>query len=470
MDIQELCIPGHSCPDAGAPCRGDGLCAFIVLDFSAVIHSIDELETVFDSYSPSLPDRRIREYRLDRMRLILEAIGNPERSFRSYHAAGSKGKGSTCAYLAALLSGYGRKCGLYTSPHLYTVRERFTLSGAFFSDDEYISAYNSLEEMTGALRLPEGYGPERPTVFEMYTAYAYLLFMRAGCTDAVIETGLGGRLDATNTLSPEAVILTPVELEHTDVLGRTISAIAREKSRIIVEGKPVFISAEPEEAERVFIDEAARCMAPVHSLMNEVSCLRSSTEQDGEHVSFILDGREFRLTLRMCTAAQAGNAALAVLTASRLGFLSDEGIRAMERTALPGRFERRRLNGRLIVIDTAHTANSAAASRDAFLTLSSGNPVLVFGAVRGKDIEGLVRTLFPPFRRIIISRPGTYRESDPGAIYALATALFPDKDIRLEEDQDRALDSALAFSSDILITGSFYLAAGMGRLKEADGA
>ncbi len=432
-----------------------------------MIHSIEELETAFDSFEPPIPDRRTREYRLDRMRLLLAHLGNPERKFRTYHAAGSKGKGSTCAYLAALLTGCGRKCGLYASPHLYTIRERFTLSGKFFSDSEYIETFNAMMEAISDFSLPENCGPSSPTTFEAYTAYAYLLFSNTGCTDAVIETGLGGRLDATNTIDPEAVMLTPVELEHTNILGNSIRAIAGEKAKIIVEGKPVFVSSQSADAEEVFRREADEKNAPITFLHETAKEFSSRTEKDGERVSFILDGRKYSLNLRMTTAAMAENAALAVLTAARLGFLSDEGLRLLERTELPGRFERRVVNGHLLVIDTAHTVNSVIATRDAFFRLSDADdPVLIFGAVEGKDIEHMAAELFPPFRRIIISRPGTFKKSDPEGIFRAAQRMFPEKEISLVVNQDEALDSALSLSSDILITGSFYLAAGMERLRK----
>ena len=287
-----------------------------------MIGKIEELETAFDNFAPSLPDPRIKELRLERMERLLAHLGNPERSYRTYHTAGSKGKGSTSAYLASLLSGAGRITGLYTSPHLFTIRERFTLSGEMFPDKLYIDVCNMLLDKMKTFSLPSSLGSEKPTVFEMYTAYGYLLFREYGCTDAVIETGIGGRLDATNTIEPEAVFLTPVELEHTDILGKTISSIATEKSKIIT-SSPVFISRQRKEAEDVFLEEAGRRHATVHLFRNEIMDFSSSTEKDGEHVSFTIDGRKFTLTLQMATEAMAENAALAILGAERLSLLDN---------------------------------------------------------------------------------------------------------------------------------------------------
>ena len=207
-----------------------------------MIKRIEELETAFDGYSPSMSDDRIRHSRLERMERLLDKLDHPERCYRTYHTAGSKGKGSTSAYLSALLTGSGKVCGLYTSPHLFTIRERFTLSGKLFPDDFYINVFNKLESETKDFRLPPELGAEKPTVFEMYTAYGYMLFKEYGCTDAVIETGIGGRLDATNTISPEAVFLTPIELEHTEIYKdledtiRTFEKFANKARKVIANG------------------------------------------------------------------------------------------------------------------------------------------------------------------------------------------------------------------------------------------
>ena len=149
----------------------------------------DTLESFFDSYMPSLSSS-LRENRLERMSLLLDHLGNPEKTFQTIHIAGSKGKGSTATFLSALLEGKGYSVGLYLSPHVYDIRERFTLASRFFSDEEYTLALEELQEKLSSFSLPSSLGPERPTTFELYTAYAYLLFKRKGCRWAVIETGL----------------------------------------------------------------------------------------------------------------------------------------------------------------------------------------------------------------------------------------------------------------------------------------
>ena len=403
------------------------------------------------------------------MERLLLAIGNPEKSYRCYHLAGSKGKGTTGAYLAALLTGNGRKTGLYLSPHMYTVRERFTLSTRFFSDALYIDTANELLEKIEGFSLPPYLGSSMPTTFEMYTAYGYLLFRNAGCTDAVIETGLGGRLDATNTIAPEAVILTPIELEHTQILGDTIEKIAIEKSKIMRQGIPTFVSKERAEARKVFEDEAAAIGAPILFLEDEVKELCSRTGEAGEEVRFSIGEKDFNLNLSMTTEAMAGNAALAILAADRLGFLTDDGIKLLEKTTLPGRFEKMKIEGSIVVVDSAHTANSAKATIDAFNAIAHGRKVLIYSSVEGKDIGHIISILFPSFDRIIISTTGDYRKSNPEMIAKLGSSAFPSLDISIEENRDIALDKALEAADSILITGSFYLASGMRKIREKEG-
>lgn len=174
-----------------------------------------------------------RTYRLDRMQAIMKALGNPQDSYRSIHVAGSKGKGSTASYIASGLEAAGFVTGLYMSPHVSDYRERFTLCGRFVSDDILVSTGNILAKGLEDFHFNDSMGETQPTTFELYTAFAFLLFKQIGCQWAVIETGLGGRLDATNIIQPEASVLTPIELEHTDILGDTIAKIATEKSKII---------------------------------------------------------------------------------------------------------------------------------------------------------------------------------------------------------------------------------------------
>ncbi|MCI6116041.1 MAG: Mur ligase family protein, partial [Spirochaetales bacterium] len=219
------------------------------------------LSDFFDSYSPSLSGG-LRENRLERMNLLLERIGNPEKELKMIHIAGSKGKGTTASFMSWIMNQYHMKTGLYLSPHVFDIRERFTLGTKFFPQSLYISTLKELKKKIEGFSLPQELGPDMPTTFELYTAYAYLLFKNAGCKYAVIETGLGGRLDATNTISPIATCFTYIEKEHTKILGNTLEEIATEKAGIMRKGVPSFFSDMPQEALDTLKKEADRIGSP----------------------------------------------------------------------------------------------------------------------------------------------------------------------------------------------------------------
>ena len=164
---------------------------------------------------------------------------------------------------AAGLKALGFKTGLYMSPHVVDYRERFTLAGEFFDDGIMLDTANQLRSLLEGFTFCDTYGENVPTTFELYTSFAFLLFKNAGCQWAVIETGLGGRLDATNIIIPQASVLTPIELEHTEILGGTIPLIATEKSKIIKPGIPVFVSRQLPEARKVFEEEAKAQKSPI---------------------------------------------------------------------------------------------------------------------------------------------------------------------------------------------------------------
>jgi len=427
--------------------------------------SFSEITEYLDDFSyrdKSLSPGALRGERLDRMHILLRHLGNPERSFRSYHFAGSKGKGSTAAFLASALEAAGERCGLYLSPHLIDYRERFTLAGRFFPDEIYIRTANRLYELMEGFVLPDGLGSTNPSTFEMYTAYAYMLFKEAGCTSACIETGLGGRLDATNTLSSEASILTPIELEHTQILGDTIGKIAGEKAKIIKEGRPCFVSYQKEEAREVFVREASQKHSEVTFLASEVAgkSYRELENTSSATVTF-RDGSSYTLNLQMRGKVQADNAILALLIAKKMGFFCDRTVAALNSTRLPGRFEAVSYRGHRLIFDVAHTKNSIAGTVETFNSIySRKDNVLVFACVDGKDTQSMLSLLLPCFDKVIISRPGVFKISYPKSTFALARSISPDKEMYLIEDPKEALEKALSLNSSgaILITGSFYLA------------
>ena len=410
---------------------------------------IKKLDSFFDGYAPMLGGGLLRDNRLERMELLLSHLGNPEKSFRAIHIAGSKGKGSTAFFISRMLTKSGIKCGLYLSPHVYDIRERFTASGIFFSNEAYMKAAEELSQRISSVQLPPELGPVKPTTFELYTAYAYILFRNECCTYAVIETGLGGRLDATNTLSPIAEIITTIELEHTEILGPTIEKIAAEKSGIIKYGSKGFAGNTSEEALAVI---KKRCM-----LLNTELTLFNDSYKDikinGCMVSAKLADKTIMLTLPFLSEKEGEDALLGYLALDKLRLINDSCFDLSD-LSLPGRYE----HVSRFIFDGAHTKASAESLRDTLLSNEDlSNSTLIFSAAEGKDIKDMLLALVPLFDRIIISKPDSFKRSDPKGIYALSKELFPDKETYLIEDSREAVIKAEEMSGIILVTGSFYL-------------
>lgn len=418
----------------------------------------------------------VRMYRLDRMRSILDHIGNPERDFHSIHVAGSKGKGSTASFLAKGLCSLGHKTGLYTSPHLTDYRERFTLSGQFFPEEQLVATANSLVSLLEDFTFTDEWGTTDPTAFELYTSFAFLLFSQTQCAWAVIETGLGGRLDATNTIMPVASVITPIELEHTAILGNTIARIAAEKAKIIKPGVPVFISRQRDDARNVFVQEATEKHARLFDLEAEVEALATRTEIDGQYVSIDWTRKEkTTLKLAMRGEVQAENCALALLVLQKLHLYEPQRTeRALEQAQLPGRMEFMG-SAPTLIVDGAHTVESLRHLLNSFTQLygSSGNTV-IYGVLEDKDHIHMTQLLLPLFDRIIVSRPGTFKKSDPKALFQLlqkevAEMRKPPR-LLLELEADKALQLALESTEEnraILCTGSFYLCGEITRAHRA---
>ena len=403
-----------------------------------------------------------RTYRLDRMQAIMKALGNPQDSYRSIHVAGSKGKGSTASYIASGLEAAGFVTGLYMSPHVSDYRERFTLCGRFVSDDILVSTGNILAKGLEDFHFNDSMGETQPTTFELYTAFAFLLFKQIGCQWAVIETGLGGRLDATNIIQPEASVLTPIELEHTDILGDTIAKIATEKSKIIKKDRPSFSAFQVPEALEVFRKEALEKNSDFHYLGDEIS------EVTERHIRF-RNGYSTELNLAMPGLVQAQNCALALLVLRTLGLYREGATeKALEKNALPGRMERINWK-RTLYLDGAHTQNSMGHLLETFRSMYPGRSgICIFGAVSGKNHDAMCDEVLQAFDHVVVCRPGTFKRSDPKALYELLMSKKrPNQKAVLIEDASEALAYCLnntEASEPVLAAGSFYLA---GVIKEA---
>ena len=414
------------------------------------------------------------EYKLERMAYMLEATGHPERSFKAVHIAGSKGKGSTAAIGAAVLAAQGYRTGMFTSPHLVSYKERITLAGSFFPDEVYIRNTELIKGMLESGKLTGTLG--QPTTFELLTLLAFLIFREQGCQWAVIETGMGGRLDATNLIVPEVSIITPIELEHCDVLGDTIEKIAFEKAGIIKPGVPVVVQHQKDAALAVLKAKAQECGS--HLIYADDHAAISDLEMGpgGSRFKLALGGETYDIKTNLAGDFQCDNIASALLALRRAVPDLDmhKAVDALDHVLLEGRLEIIDQEPP-IVIDGSHTAYSIQRLADSCRAIFGCGGVLVFGSVKGKNYQAMLDILLPCFDVIIISKPEGFKETDVEAVYDYACTLCAGagpreaKPVLLEPDPAKALELALAKASQlgnrkpVVVTGSFYLAGAIKR-------
>lgn len=397
-----------------------------------------------------------RRWRLERMQELCDRTGSPQDRFASVHLAGSKGKGSTATFLSALMEASGVATGLYTSPHIEDYRERITRAGLPLTEDEYLRELQRLETLVEELRGLGRQGDELPTTFELLTLLAFRLFEQFPW--AVLETGLGGRLDATNVVRPEATVITPIELEHTEYLGDTIAQIAGEKAGIIKPGTPLFTAPLHPEAAQVIRERAMDVGAEQYRYERIIREKEITVSAAGTTVRAELFGEELSFSLRLIGARQARNALLACAVAKTLrpGLTEQRAREALAEVRLPGRMELFSGSPPLL-LDGAHTPESIAFLAETARAIFPPPWTLLFGAVQGKRHREMARHLIPYTRRAIIVRPGSFRPSDP---HALAEP-FRKAGVSTEiiEDPAEALRHAYGSESTLIVaTGSFYLA------------
>jgi dihydrofolate synthase/folylpolyglutamate synthase len=357
---------------------------------------------------------------LTRIRALLRALRAPQKKYRSIIVAGTNGKGSTSATLASILSAAGHRVGLYTSPHLVELRERWLIGGEMI-EPALLDA--SIEE----LQLAAEKSGINPTYFEALTVIAFIAFARARCDIAVLEVGMGGRLDATNVVRPIAALITPIGFDHMEYLGNTIAKIAMEKAGVIHRGTLVLTTNDEPLVLRV---------------------LRKRAEKFGNRFIHVTEEHDTPLAGEF----QRRNAALAVRAARELGIAEETIEQGVRETRWRGRLERLRLRmnniEKEIWIDGGHNAH-AAAQLAPFIEANVPRPrLLVFGMMSDKHIEPVKQLLFPLFDRVITTEPYPPRSAKASDLGGIP---IPDP-----EDAFRA-----ALASDeraIVITGSLYLA------------
>lgn len=391
---------------------------------------------------------RTVKFGLESIRAVLDALGNPQTSFRSIHVAGTNGKGSTCAMIEAALRCSGARTGLFTSPHLVEPTERIRIDGVPVSREQFTEAFLRVHEANEAL-IRSGTLEHHTTYFETVTAMGFLLFRQLQVEIAVVEVGLGGRLDATNVLYPQLTVITPIDFDHEQYLGNSLELIAGEKAGILKPGVPAVFARQRPEALRVLYEKTAALGIESISTANaEASEVRihaygSEFTTGGLHIRCPLGG-----------AHQVENALTAVAALRLAGVPAPVIEDGISRTLWPGRLERIGESPE-IVLDGAHNpagARALAAHIERFY--QDRRLWLIYGAMRDKSVEEITEILFPLADELILTAPASPRAVRPEALAAVSN-----RGARVVSTAREALDLARSAPSEdaVFITGSLYL-------------
>lgn len=410
---------------------------------------------------------------LERPRALLARLDNPHQEYHTVLVTGTKGKGSTTAMVANILQAAGYRTGRYTSPHLHTVRERITINGQLMSREQMAMAVG---ELRPHIRSIAGI-----TYFEALTALALQHFAEQEVDVAVLEIGLGGRLDATNVADPLVSVITSISYDHMDILGHTLAQIAREKAGIIKQRTPLVSAPQAPEALAIIEEVCEALDAPLTLVGRDWTWERGKANLEWQEFSVDGPGHTARysdLWTPLLGIHQLDNAATAL---AAIDWLMKQGIAVSQQAAAiglrevrwPGRFEL--LNRRpVLVVDCAHNENSVQRLRAAlagwFPTPPWRRLALIFGASADKDIDGMLNyflgpestTGYPPVDKLIVSRSGNPRSAEPERLAGMARGINGACPISVQSDLDSALTEALAWAGPddvICITGSIFVVA-----------
>lgn len=398
------------------------------------------------------------------MRCLLQEFAEPQNGRLTVHIAGSKGKGSTAAMISSVLHECGLKVGMFISPHLHSFRERIQVGGQPVSGEEFAAL--AAELPPAVERVKERFPHRELVTFDLFTTMAFLHFRRSQADVQVMETGLGGRLDSTNVLDEKEVcVITPVGLEHTDILGESLTEIAAEKAGIITSGTDVVMARQPEEAAAVIRAAAERLGARV---VETAACCRLERlrhDLDGQEFRLETSARTYKLRLPLLGRHQLENAATAVMALEALATRGvdvgpDEVERGLERVRWPGRLE---VVGRrpLLILDGAHSADAARRLRETlFEDLSFSRCILVVGLSKDKNADAFaaeLRALNPSVIAVRASHPRAAPASSVAASFAAV-----DAPALVCGDVRGAIDAALRLAAPddlVCVTGSLFVVA-----------
>ena len=398
---------------------------------------------------------------LCRIEALLKRIGNPHLTAKSVHVAGTKGKGSTSAMVASVLTASGYRTGLYTSPHLHTIRERIKVDGRLISEGEFAALVEGLKPDIEHINRFGALG--ELTTFEILTTLAFVYFNERAVDFQVLETGLGGRLDATNVVKPEVCVVTSISLDHTEVLGETIAQIAAEKAGIIKLGSKVVCAPQKAEAATVIEKVCRDRGASLIKIGEEITWRKTKINESGQ--SFHLKGTrdEYDLTIPLLGEHQLENAAAAV-AALEIAHDQAPGISAksiatgLSQVYWPGRLQVLQRSP-LFIVDGAHNADSASRLREALKQyFEFDDVILIVGTSQEKDISGIVAELSSLTSQVIVTRSAHPR----AATTVTLVSEFSKWDVNPEATEDIASAVSLALTKAkpgdlVCATGSLFV-------------
>jgi dihydrofolate synthase/folylpolyglutamate synthase len=406
------------------------------------------------------------------IRALLDRLGRPEESLSVIHVAGSKGKGSTCLFSEAILIELGERVGTFTSPHLESWVERFRIDAEPIDEGRLVSAVRRIRPIVEELR--SGPPETLPSFFDATSAVAFLLFAEASVDRALIEVGLGGRLDSTNVVLPAVTCITSIELEHTDQLGETEAEIAAEKAGILKPDRPVVLGSLRPDAARVIRARAKEIAAPVMA-RGESFSIRPGADRSGRNSFVYQENRqanrssqtvfEIPITLGVPGEAAIGNAGLAIACVRALQVHSEPALQTaaregLGRCVLPARIEIL-ANDPQVIVDAAHTADSARGLADALETLAPDGFDLILSVSSDKNLGALLDALLPGTHRVWVTQAESIRSMEVNALAKSVLARAPSLAVEIVRDPEEASRRAraeLSSGSHLCAAGSIYLA------------
>ncbi|HUU37665.1 MAG TPA: folylpolyglutamate synthase/dihydrofolate synthase family protein [Candidatus Desulfaltia sp.] len=401
------------------------------------------------------------KFGLDNVRTVLTALGQPQLAYPAILVAGTNGKGSVCAMLTTALSRQGFRAGLYTSPHLVRVEERIRIGETPISRRVFCRLLGRLKAVIRGL-IDAGKLAASPTYFEILTLLAFLYFQERKIDIAVLEVGMGGRLDATNVVTPLVSVITTVDDDHQEFLGRTRREIASEKAGIIKPGVPVVCGVVRGAVRGVIRRKAREQGAPFYGVFDDPRAFRSQRTKNGFHFSFHWEGEKYIFSPALLGEYQGRNAAVSIAALREIG----RRWRPIQKRVIVQSIRKTRWEGRLesvpgrprVVLDGAHNESGARAV-GAYVRDFLPRPVtLVFGIMKDKSIRKVAGLLFPLARTIILTSVPIARAASPEMIFSLAPV--QGKRTFLEPDPKKAVKKAIELTplrGSILITGSLFL-------------